>query len=147
MSLGQTINVRGRIPLLASPDAAAGYIHNGLVYGTARFRYEPSMPLGEIARRNRAAVSSVIGDQALTDVLFAVQREQGRRGQSFHICEMFETSYHMTNWAPAWRELDFAPALEAGVKEARGGRNLKLMVFGEGQPSDSIMRCKNRLYS
>jgi hypothetical protein len=147
MCLGQTVNVRGRIPQLASPDAAAGYIHNGQTYGVSRFRYGASVPLGEIARRNRAAVASIVGgdSRALhdTDVLFAVHRETERRGQAMHLCEIGDTLYHITNWAPAWRELDLRPALEAEAREARGVRKLRLVVFGDGQATGSVKRCKN----
>ncbi|KAK4237959.1 hypothetical protein C8A03DRAFT_44244 [Achaetomium macrosporum] len=131
LSLTQTINLRGRIPALSSPQSQAGYIHNALVYATSHFRYDPSLPASEIARLNRAAIAEVIGDPATMEVLLAVTREKYRRGQSLHICEPFGRSYHMTNWAPAWRGLDFTPALGESAKEGREGRKVGLMVMGE----------------
>ncbi|KAK3303685.1 uncharacterized protein B0T15DRAFT_540980 [Chaetomium strumarium] len=133
LSLTQTINLRGRIPALSTPQAQAGYLHNGLIYATSRFRYDPAMPASEIARLNRAAVADVLGDEDTIDVLCAVSREQHRRDQPLHICEPWERSYHITNWAPAWRDLDFGPALAEDAREARQGRRVGLVVHGDGQ--------------
>ncbi|KAB5542580.1 hypothetical protein GE09DRAFT_1191888 [Coniochaeta sp. 2T2.1] len=135
MSLSQTINYRNRIPSLPA-SMSAGYIHNALIYATARIRYTPSIPVSTIAYANRAAVDKVASNPELIDTLVAIQRELVRRGQSDHICEMFETSYHMTNWAPAWRDLDFSPALADG----RGKKKLRLVVFGEGSKKGSPKR-------
>ncbi|KAK4099721.1 hypothetical protein N658DRAFT_508539 [Parathielavia hyrcaniae] len=150
LSLSQTINLRGRIPALSTPEAQAGYLHNGLVHATSRFRYDPSMPAMEIARLNRAAVTGVIDDPATVDVLCAVIREQHRRRQPILICEPFERSYHVTTWASAWRDLDFRPALAAGAKKARERRKLRLIVQGDGQApgvpmrfGSSFIMCKN----
>jgi hypothetical protein len=143
LSLSQTINLRGRIAALSTPEAQAGFVHNGLVYATARFRYDPAMPASEIARRNRAAVAEVVGDPATIDVLCAVAREQHRRDQPLHICEPFERSYHITNWAPAWRDLDFGPALAtATAGGAKERRKVGLIVHGDGQEPGVPTRCE-----
>ncbi|KAH8903366.1 hypothetical protein BR93DRAFT_971877 [Coniochaeta sp. PMI_546] len=147
ISLSQTINLRGRHPRLTDPQARAGYIHNALVYSTARFRYHPLTPLGDIARLNRQAVEGVAHDPEVMDVLLAVHREQERRGQAQHVCEPFEGSYHMTNWVPAWRDLDFGSVLDKEAGEARGGEKVGLLVLGDGQTSGSVTRYAANLMS
>jgi hypothetical protein len=83
-----------------------------------------------------------MGDPATIDVLCAVTREQHRRGQAGHVCEPFERSYHITSWVPAWRDLDFGPALEKPAKEGREGRRVGLVVLGEGHVPGAPMRCE-----
>jgi hypothetical protein len=132
--------VRGRIPPLSSPDQRAGYVHNGLVYATSRFPFQQFLTLGDIALMNRQAILRTL-DPNLIDTLMAVAREVTRRRQKMHICEPLEKSYHVSNWSPAWRELDFSKALDAGAKEARGDKRLRLLVLGQGKESKFPYRC------
>ncbi|KAJ9132457.1 Chloramphenicol acetyltransferase-like domain protein [Pleurostoma richardsiae] len=131
MSLSQTVNLRGRIPQLSDPATRQAFVHNSLHYATARFRFGPSTPVSEIAYRNRQAIKQAL-DQKDIELGLTVIREMVRRGQPIHICEPFERSFNVTNWCPAWREVDFSAALEGGKKDAREGRELKLLVVGQG---------------
>jgi hypothetical protein len=101
------------------------------------------MALSEIARLQRAGIAKVAGDPAAIDIGCAVTREQHRRGQPLHICEPFDRSYHVTNWAPAWRGLNFGPALEKEVKGGREGRSVSFVVLGDGHLPGAVARCKS----
>ncbi|KAK3325017.1 hypothetical protein B0H66DRAFT_547248 [Apodospora peruviana] len=131
LALSQTINLRGRIPELAEESKWRGFLHNSLVYATAHFRYYPAIPLGDIARLNREAITGAL-EKDEVDVRLAVTREMVRRKQGILICEPFEKLLSISNWTPAWRGLDFTPALMVSAKEARGEKPLKLMVIGRG---------------
>ncbi|KAK0627357.1 hypothetical protein B0T14DRAFT_600591 [Immersiella caudata] len=147
LSLSQTVNLRGRIPELSDPDAVKGFIQNGLLYSTSRFRFHHGIPLGEIARGNRESIRRTLEPDTI-DLYMAIQRELTRKCQGQHICEPLEKSYHVTNWSSAWRGLDFTPALESAAKEERGGKVPKVVVLGEalelGLPCrfSSVVMCK-----
>jgi len=146
LALSQTVNLRGRIPELAEPEQSRGFIHNGQVYGIARFPFSHSVSIGEIAQRNRQGIKEILDPDAI-EVQEAVRREMQRRKQGTHVCEPFERSHGISNWSPAWRDLDFSPALQDGAKEARDGKPLRLVVLGQGTEAKTPKRCKNFLSS
>jgi len=136
-----TATVRRRVPELSDPEKIKGFIGNSLVYATNRVRFDHTLPLGELARQGRKSITKTV-EPSNIDLYLAISREQHRRGRPEHICEPLEKSYHITNWASAWRELDFTPALEAAAKEARGGRELKALVLGQGREANAFGRCE-----
>ena len=146
LALSQTVNLRGRIPELAEPEQSQGFIHNGQVYGIARFPFTHSVSIGEIAQRNRQGIKEILDPDAI-EVQEAVRREMQRRKQGTHVCEPFERSHGISNWSPAWRDLDFSPALQDGAKEARDGKPLRLVVLGQGTEAKTPKRCENFLSS
>lgn len=146
LALSQTVNLRGRIPELSKPEQSFGFIHNGQVYGIARFPFSHSVSIGEIAQRNRQGIKEILDPDAI-EVQEAVRREMQRRKQGTHVCEPFERSHGISNWSPAWRDLDFSPALQDGAKEARDGKPLRLVVLGQGTEAKTPKRCKNFLSS
>lgn len=142
LALCQTVNTRGRIPELAEQEKHQGFIHNAQVYAVARFPFSHSVSIGEIAQRNRQAIKQILEPEAI-DVQMAVRREMQRRKQGNHVCEPFERSHNISNWSPAWRDLDFGPALEDGPKVMRGGKPLRLVVLGQGSEVKTPKRCKD----
>jgi hypothetical protein len=70
--------VRGRVPQLNGDYDAS--IHNSLHYGTARFQFDPSTPLSEIAYQNRQAIIQAL-DQKDIDIGMTAIREMVRRRQ------------------------------------------------------------------
>ncbi|PSR84136.1 hypothetical protein BD289DRAFT_409962 [Coniella lustricola] len=142
----QTVNMRNRIPSLLG-QRAEGYIHNALIYSSARFPIDQSTPISEIAYRNRQSINEVLQDDSI-EIELAVIREMVRRGQTMHNCEVFEHSYSISNWASAWKDLDFSPAIwgsEKGTVDARP----KFLVFGGSQLKmspkrfASLITCRN----
>lgn len=144
MALSQTVNLRGKIPELAEQEKRLGFIHNGQVYAISRFPFSHSVSIGKIAQRNRQAIKQILEPDAI-EVQLAVRREMQRRKQGTHICEPFERSHGVSNWSPAWRDLDFSPALQDGAKPARHGKPLRLVVLGQGTELKSPKRCENFL--
>ncbi|KAK7425603.1 hypothetical protein QQZ08_007926 [Neonectria magnoliae] len=130
LSLSQAVNLRGRIPELSGLERD-GYIHNGMVYATARYRHEPSTPVSEIAYLNRQAVKEAIRPEEV-DIGLAVMREMVTRGQSLHNCEPFEKSYSVTNWCGAWKGVDFANAVRKSEKQGNEVQKLDMLILGQG---------------
>ncbi|EEA22102.1 hypothetical protein TMatcc_008472 [Talaromyces marneffei ATCC 18224] len=113
LTLSQLVNLRGRHPNLTSPEKQRSYIHNALLYVSARFPIKPTTPVCEIAYQNRQAIASCTLEEI--EIVQAVMREQVRIGQATHICEPFEMSYFVTNWCLAWKGLeDIFPASASG---------------------------------
>ncbi|ERT01132.1 uncharacterized protein SPSK_10768 [Sporothrix schenckii 1099-18] len=109
LNLSQTVNIRGRLPQLTGP-AMDGWLHNGLTHASTRFRLDRNTPLAQIAKDNHSCVAEM-RDPVHVDIHLAIIREMARRKQNMHICEPFETSFSVTSWPAAWRDLDFSAAV------------------------------------
>ncbi|KAH6669718.1 hypothetical protein F5X68DRAFT_249155, partial [Plectosphaerella plurivora] len=114
VSLSGTVNARGR-----HPDLPAGqpFLHNALGYSDARFHIGPDTTAAEIAYRNRLAVNEAIKLENI-ERCFAVHEGIFRGGYSPHIGEPGDTTFAVTNWTGAWRNIDFTVAADP-----RGPRN------------------------
>ncbi|TDZ29298.1 Acetyltransferase BOT5 [Colletotrichum spinosum] len=95
---------RGRHPALPGDKP---YLHNAIVYSTARVPVCRTTPAHELARQNRVAVDEALKPESI-DRSLAVTREMYRGGYGIHICEPGELSYSVTNWASAWHGIDFS---------------------------------------
>jgi hypothetical protein len=71
----------------------------------------------------------------------AITREMVRRGQPQHICEPFERSYIVINWAKAWAGIDMTAAVKDGAREGREGQKVKMRVYGKCAPENMPGRC------
>ena len=131
--------MRGRHPNLLG-DKASAYIHNGLHHATARFRLEPSTSAGEIAYQNRLAIE-VAMDEKDMEIGTVVAREMVRRGQFMHTCEVWDTSYCVSNWCSIWRGLDFNSAVQAEKR----GTTPSFLVIGRGTAPGGVQRCKQHV--
>jgi hypothetical protein len=131
--------VRGRVPQLDQDRNA--FIHNSIHYGTSRFRIDPSTPLSELAYQNRLAIIQAV-DQKDIEIGLTVSREMVRRKQALHICEPLETSFNVTSWTAAWRELDFSAAIKRQDTVEAEQSALKFLVLGEAKELASPSRCK-----
>jgi hypothetical protein len=114
------------------------FIHNSLHYATAHFRIDASTPVSEIAYQNRQAIKQALDEKDI-DIGMSVTREMVRRGQSIHICEPFQRSYHISNWCGAWNGLDFSSTIKEGKERAA----VKLLVVGQGNKPGAPRRCKH----
>jgi hypothetical protein len=125
------------VPSLSSPNNCAGFVHNGLVIGTARFRHDPSTTITEIAVRNRKAVVKALEPEEIEKSLCVI-REMTKRGQNLHVCEPLEKSYLVANWTGAWKELDFSAV---AIGEGRA-RKTGAFVVGQGLQHNTPHRCE-----
>ena len=132
--------VRGRTPRLIGPEKE-GFIHNALLLVSSRFRVNADTPLAEIAHHNRQAIVESADEKEL-ETLMAITREMVRRGQPQHICEPFERSYIVINWAKAWAGIDMTAAVKDGAREGREGQRVKMRVYGKCHPENTPSRCK-----
>ncbi len=133
--------MRGRLPILQG-DNCNGFIHNSAGYSTARFRVGPSTPISEIAYQNRQALTRAAAPED-AEIGLAVVREMVRRRQPNLTCEPFERFFHVTNWATAWKGLDFSSACEALETEGNGQTSSELLVLGSGAPRNLPLRCES----
>jgi hypothetical protein len=98
--------------------------------------------VAEIAYRNRLAITEALDPRDI-EVGKAVRREMVRRGQGIHICEPFERSVNVSNWAAAWKGLDFRSAVRGQVAGETGRDPLHMLVLGESKVEGAPHRCKS----
>jgi hypothetical protein len=125
------------VPRLSGPNNGAGFVHNAIVLGTARFRHDPSTTITEIAVRNRRAVVKSLEPEEIEKSL-GIIREMTKRCQNLHVCEPLEKSYTVANWTGAWKELDFSPVTKSQGNPGKIGA----FVLGQGVQHNTPHRCK-----
>lgn len=131
--------MRGRLPQLG-PDNNA-FIHNAVTYATARIQLNASTSLGEIAYQNRQAIIQAMDPKDI-EIALVVKREMVRRKQQIHTCEPFERFFNVTNWAGAWRGLDFSAAIKCGPDMKNKSTTLDMLVLGMARPKYAPDRCE-----
>jgi hypothetical protein len=131
--------VRGRIPQLARDSIS--FVHNALVYGTARFSINRLTPLAEIAFQHRLAISEAAGVGDI-EISLAISREQKLRGQGIHVCEPFERSFNVSNWTAAWKGVDFSSVMKESSEQNERGATARMLVLGLSMERRGFLRCK-----
>ncbi|KAI9150569.1 Acetyltransferase BOT5 [Paramyrothecium foliicola] len=144
LSLGETVNARGRHP--AFPQGQH-YIHNCPAYACARFKFNKDTPLSEIAHHHRLAVNETASLENI-ERSFAVTKKVFEGAYGFPYGEPGDLSYSVTNWSSAWHSIEFSHVIK-GRKEngaANGtvevaGVKPPMLVFGHAQlPNNNIHR-------
>jgi hypothetical protein len=123
---------RGRHPDLPSDRP---FLHNALGYSDARFLIGPNTSAAEIEYRNRLAVNEAVKLENI-ERCFAVHEGVFRGGYSPHIGEPGDTTFAVTNWTGAWRNIDFTVATESrGSRDPTAGAEAKTSKDGGRQPT------------
>jgi hypothetical protein len=101
--------VRGRHPALLSDIP---YLHNALTYAYARVQAGRDVPAFELAHSYRTALSRAQSEEDMARSM-AASVEHERCGLDTIHCDPGTFPAAMTNWASAWRGIDFSSAAAA----------------------------------
>lgn len=143
VSLGLTVNGRGRIPAL---PASKPYLHNCLYFALAQVNVTDELPVAEIAYRNRLQLIETFKEESLQRC-YAVQKELVRRNEMMLGVEPRTRNMSLINWHSAWRGLDFGPAMsKTSDSTAPSSEGLAMVGCGmmKGMPTRgvSVFFCK-----
>lgn len=128
---------RGRHPSL---PADRSFLHNALGYSDARLLIGPDTKASEIAYRNRLAVIEATKLESI-DRCFAIHEGIFRGGYSPHIGEPGDSTFAVTNWSGAWRNINFVVA--AAASRIHHDRAPCIVLGISMERSVSVLRCES----